>query len=123
MPTHIDILAIRRDLGRDEWQSPEPYGPDGWTMLAFDGRSSIVISYAEDGDTAWIHASRTADGRVPTYEEMCILHLAVWGYHGYAYQVHPPAAQHVNIHEYALHLWGRADGKPVLPEFGRFGTI
>jgi hypothetical protein len=34
-----------------------------------------------------------------------------------------PPAEHVNIHERALHLWGRVDGSPVMPNFGVYGTI
>ena len=49
------------------------------------------------------------------------MHRAVFP--GYAYQVFAPPESHVNIHGNALHLWGRADGKPILPEFGDMGTI
>jgi hypothetical protein len=44
------------------------------------------------------------------------MHWAVF-FDGYAYEVHAPAKDHVNIHEYARHLWGRKDGKPALPDF------
>jgi hypothetical protein len=43
--------------------------------------------------------------------------------HGWSYQVFAPPSQHVNIHEHALHLWGRVDGTNVLPSFGVLGTI
>lgn len=59
---------------------------------------------------------------MPTYDDLCLLHRAVFK-DGYAYQVFAPPSRHVNIHQYALHLWGRSDGKPVLPEFGCEGTI
>jgi hypothetical protein len=39
----------------------------------------------------------------------------------WAYQVFAPPADHINLHNFALHLWGRLDGKPVLPDF-TFGT-
>ena len=42
---------------------------------------------------------------------------------GFAYQVFAPPTRHVNIHEHALHLWGRVDGKSITPDFGAFGTI
>lgn len=29
--------------------------------------------------------------------------------------VFPTEAEHVNVHEHCLHLWGRVDGKPVVP--------
>jgi hypothetical protein len=31
--------------------------------------------------------------------------------------VFAPPTDHVNIHEYALHLFGRLDGTPALPDF------
>lgn len=124
MSTTIDILRIRRYLGRKIWQPPRPHGPDGWTLLNYDGRSSIIVTAADWGDgTVWVHASRTGPDRIPTYDELQELHRAVWGEGGYSYQVQAPAAQHVNIHPYALHLWGRSDGAPVLPEFGALGSI
>jgi hypothetical protein len=85
----------------------------------------VIVTAFELDDTEWIHASMTRDNRVPTYEDLCRLHRAVWGEHGYAYQGFYPPATHVNLHEHALHLWGRADGKPVLPDFGAAfgGTI
>lgn len=124
----IPILKIRKALGRADWRTPEPHGPDGWRLVHQDGTCSIIISAADwhlpGGPlTDWIHASRTGPGRPPTWAELQELHVAVWGGTGYSYQVHPPADQHVNIHPDALHLWGRADGKPVLPEFGKAGTI
>lgn len=33
------------------------------------------------------------------------------------YQVFAPPSDHVNIHNYALHLFGRLNGKPALPDF------
>lgn len=125
MPTHVNILNVRRTLSRDLWEPPQPHGPDGWMLVSKPGlpHRSIVVTCADHEGVDWIHASIACLDRLPNYLEMCELHRAVWGATGYSYEVHAPLAQHVNIHENALHLWGRADGKPVLPEFGRFGTI
>lgn len=60
---------------------------------------------------------------MPTYDDLVMLHRAVFGLDSYAYQVFAPQRQHVNIHNFALHLWGRADGRAVLPEFGLQGSI
>ena len=62
-------------------------------------------------------------GHVPSYADLVAMHHAVWGKHGYAFQVFPPAHKHVNIHERVLHLWGRADGANCLPDFAREGSI
>lgn len=125
MTGHVDGLRLRRVLGRDAWLPPEPFGPDGWTMASRDNEASVVVTCSDHPDEAgeWVHASWARVDRIPTYEELCLLHRAVWGDTGYAYQVHVPVAHHVNIHEYALHLWGRLDGAPVLPEFGMAGSI
>lgn len=123
--TAVDAIQVRRTLGRDEWDVPQPYGPNGWSFEQRNGPGSVIVSLwdLEDDGLPWIHASISGGDQMPSYEEICALHRAVWGTDGYAYEIHAPAAQHVNLHPNARHLWGRVDGLPVLPEFGRFGTI
>lgn len=123
MTATVDGLRLRKTLGREQWLPPEPFGPDGWRMVSRAGDCSVIVTTAEFEGAIWIHASRTAPGRVPTYDELVELHHAVWGETGYSYQVQAPVAQHVNIHPNALHLWGRADGARVLPDFGKYGSI
>lgn len=133
MNTTFDPLRIRRIMGRDEWQRGEEFGPGGWRWVHVDGDCSIIVTQAPlhvgseaEGRldlTEWIHASMTRPGQVPSYEDLCRLKVAVWREKGEAYTIHPASDRHVNIHEHALHLWGRADGKPVLPDFAPFGTI
>lgn len=126
MPTHINIGQVRRSMGgRDLWYPPTPHGPDGWRLTSRAGLPfrSVLVSCANFEGVEWIHASIACEERLPNYSEMYDLHRGVWGDDGYSYEIHPPKDQHVNIHQNALHLWGRADGKPVLPEFGKFGTI
>jgi hypothetical protein len=117
----VNPLAMRQVLGRKGWLPPEPFGPDGWSLVRRDRTGSVIVSSAEFDGATWIHAS-IAGQEMPTYEDLVQLHAAVFG-DGYAYQVFVPPSQHVNIHEHALHLWGRADGRPVTPEFGVWGTI
>jgi hypothetical protein len=121
--TTVNILEVRRRLGRRKWRPPVRYGPDGWSMFRKDGKAGIRITVApwEDG-TEWVHASIAAVGRTPTYEELLELHRAVFC-DGHAYQIFVPETEHINIHATALHLWGRVDGKPELPNFGKYGTI
>lgn len=33
MSTSINALNVRRTLGRKQWSPPQPYGPDGWSLL------------------------------------------------------------------------------------------
>lgn len=119
-PTTLNPLPIRRRLGLGQWSPPERFGPDGWRFLNSAGEGSIIVTVAPHGDTEWIHASIAWRDSMPTYDDLTLLHRAVFG-DSWAYQVFAPAIDHINIHEHALHLWGRLDGKPVLPDF-TFGT-
>jgi hypothetical protein len=122
---HIDVLGIRKRLGRKEWSLPTEYGPEGWAFRHMDGTRSIIVTYGVHGDpkTPWLHASIAKRDEMPTYQDLVALHYGVWGDKGWAYQVFAPQSDHVNIHPYALHLWGRPDGRAELPNFGEFGTI
>lgn len=122
MSTSIDALKLRRVLGRDRWLPPAPHGPDGWSLVARDRASSVIVSCADFDGVDWLHASIAHDERMPTYEDLQLLHRAAFG-HGFAFQVFAPPSRHVNIHQYALHLWGRRDGRNPLPDFGVSGTI
>ncbi|QOP66815.1 hypothetical protein SEA_ODYSSEY395_66 [Arthrobacter phage Odyssey395] len=123
----INILPIRQRLGRKQWSVPEKFGPDGWMMERYDDGARIIITRSEmDGipgaDGEWVHASISRRDLIPSYWDLTALHQAVWP-DGYAYQVFAPPGQHINIHNHALHLWGRPDGSALLPEFGAMGTI
>ena len=118
-PSTLDALAIRRRLGRQAWGVPEPFGPDGWRFRDLHTRfGSILVSAAPlPGLGQWVHASIARDV-MPSYDDLALLHHAVWGTTGWSYQLFTPEATHVNIHEHALHLWGRPDGRAELPDFG-----
>src|SRR6266487_788744 len=118
MATSFEPLAIRRRLGRGNWSTPFPHGPDGWALVALDGDSSVIVSCAEDDGVEWVHASIAHPDRMPSYDDLKQLHAAVF-VDGWAYQVFAPPRDHVNIHEHALHLFGRLDDKPALPDFTR----
>lgn len=131
MSTGINALLIRRRLGRNEWRAPIQFGPDGWRFHHYDDRglfrevlvtadSKVENRHGEIEELGWeyVHASIVRRAVAATYEDMKLLHYAVWGGDGYAYQVFAPGSQHVNIHSGAYHLWGRLDGQPMMPEFG-----
>lgn len=120
--TTVDRGQLRKVLGKWLWENPQPFGPDGWSVVHANGTTTVIVSAADFDGVEYIHASIADKDSMPTYDDLCLLHRAAFG-DGYAYQVFAPRSQHVNIHEHALHLWGRADGKPVLPEFGSEGTI
>jgi hypothetical protein len=122
----LDPLGIRARLGRDAWGPPTEHGPDGWHYRAAKGQEpgSVIVTCSDlhDDTRQWVHASISRRDRMPTYDEVQLLHRAVWP-NGYAYQVFAPPAEHINIHAHALHLWGLPDGVRLLPDFGWAGTI
>lgn len=113
---NINALQIRRLLGQSNWSTPAPFGPDGWTFKRLDGTGSVIVTVADHDGEEWIHASIARPREMPTYADLKVLHAAVFG-SGWAYQVFAPPSDHVNIHQFALHLFGRLDGRPVLPDF------
>lgn len=78
----------------------------------------VIESSAKEADgNSWKHVSLSRKSRLPTYEDMKIVKSKFIGDDIEAYQVFPAASDHVNIHEYCLHLWSRVDGKKALPDF------
>lgn len=124
-PTTTNALQLRRVLGRKTWGAPTPFGPDGWMLPCLTENGAVIVTTSPlpmDDGNEYTHASMSFADRKPTYDELDLLHKAAFG-EGYAYQVFVGGPAHVNIHENALHLWGRADGKPMLVNFGILGTI
>jgi hypothetical protein len=124
-PATVDGLRLRKIMGRYGWCAPARYGVDGWMMRRYDRTGSLLVSTSTYPDTPflWTHASIAYNDHLPTYKDLVQLHRAVWGDTGWAYQVFTPTADHIDIHEHALHLFGRADGVRVLPDFAQFGSI
>lgn len=111
---------------------PERFGPGGFRVLLrhpghINPYGSVIVTQSEPdqfGDgTEWLHASIARIDRMPDYADLVALKDAVFGADREAYQVFPTADRHISIHHQALHLWGRADGHRVLPDFGAEGTI
>jgi hypothetical protein len=125
----IDGLRLRAALGRDDWAPPREYGEEdtggGWILTRHDRTACVIVTAGRvfpDGIT-WVHASISHPDHDPTYQELKLLHAAVWGGTGWAIQVFAPTGNHINIHDHALHLWGQLDGRPFTPDFGYAGTI
>lgn len=124
MTTTLAPLEIRRRLDRRVWGVPQPFGPDGWkyrTHISIPGTDApdreIIVTACDWEGVEWIHASIARPDRMPDYDDLVELHRGVFG-DAWAYQLFAPPESHVNIHPFALHLWGRHDGEPVMPDFG-----
>lgn len=62
----------------------------------------IVIAAARDG---WDHVSVSAAGRCPTWTEMDAIKRMFFEPHETAMQLHVPTREHINNHQFVLHLW------------------
>lgn len=126
----LDILGIRKRLGRKEFDIPKPHGGEGsnsWILDSLVDDTRIIVSCSDMPFVGtdrfdWVHASISHQDHTPTYDELAAMGRAVWPT-GYGYQVFAPPERHVNIHPHALHLWGTVDGARLLPDFGILGTI
>jgi hypothetical protein len=97
------------------------YGPYGFSIMI--RRGSISVSQTDHDGVEWLHASLAREDRMPDYADLTVLKAAVFGDKREAYQIFPPADRHISIHDRALHLWGKADGSRVLPDFGAEWSI
>jgi len=129
---HVNALAIARRLPTKEWLAPrvDPV-TGGWLYVRRDRLVAIIVSAGESAEamlgessdhSLWLHASIARRDRMPDYDDLVLLHHAAFG-DAWAYQCFAPPAAHINIHPRALHLWGRVDGEPAMPNFGALGTI
>lgn len=103
----------------------EVYPPHGYKVWHQGTQTTIVVSAAVwDRTDLWVHASISHPTTMPTYDELKMMHDAVFG-DRYSYQVFAPPVRHVNGHPYCLHLWGRDgdDAGLTLPDFGKYGVI
>ena len=121
----VDVTHLCRTLRRAGLRPapPEPFGGAGIGITLRGDQGSVIVSQAEFDGVQWIHASISRGQTMPSYEDLVTLKEGVFGDQREAYQVFPPADRHVNIHAHALHLFGRADGVRVLPDFAPFGSI
>ena len=112
-----------------------PPVPSGWKIFpGYDGRShpppvppgyvcvhpgglKVIVSIDIQADwKAWLHVSFSYSDHLPSYEDIKNVKSLFIGDDRCAYQVFPPVDEHVNIHEFCLHLYSCLDGRP-LPDF------
>jgi hypothetical protein len=69
---------------------------------------------ASDG-YGWDHVSISRTTRCPNWPEMSHVKSLFFRDDEYAFQLHPPKADHINFHPYCLHLWRPQTGELALP--------
>ena len=79
-----------------------PFGMTELRVIASDGSE-----WDECGlpPPAWEHVSVSVEGRCPTWDEMAYVKSLFWRDDELVIQMHVPVQQHVNYHEFCLHLW------------------
>lgn len=96
--------------------------PDGCAFVNNEGHEghdamTVIISGAREEDgKRWVHLSVARPDRLPSYHELVAVKETFIGAERKAISVFAPRSEHVNIHEYCLHLWHCVDGDP-LPDF------
>lgn len=93
-------------------------------MRAWEHNGLFIIASAGEYDDGkeWLHVSVSRKSRVPSYDELTRIKRDFIGEDKKAVLVLPEKENHVNIHDYCLHLFYSASNP--LPEFSAgLGTI
>ena len=93
-------------------------------MRAWEYNGLMIIASAAEYDDGrkWLHVSVSRKSRVPNYDELTRIKRDFIGDDKKAVLVLPEKKNHVNIHDYCLHLFYSAENP--LPEFSAgMGTI
>lgn len=94
----------------------------GAFMVRMDNLELTII--VDDGVlSGWEHVSvsvveyyrKKSKGRIPTWEEMCLVKYLFWEDTEAVMQLHPPTEKYVNQHPHVLHLWKPVKGEIPLP--------
>lgn len=94
MATTVDVLAIRKRLGRSQWHPPQSYGDTGWSMVSTNLKWRLILAESIHNGITFIHATLDSfdRGELPTLDQIRELHLAVFGEDGHsALQLTGPA--------------------------------
>lgn len=79
-----------------------PYGGTILHVISSDGSGWKEIGLAGE---PWEHVSVSLRVRTPNWEEMEFIRKLFWTSEETVIQFHVPAKDHVNMHEYVLHMW------------------
>jgi hypothetical protein len=85
----------------------------------FQDRTGLTVTLTcqmEKDSKKWIHCSISRPNRIPSYNELCRVKELFLGKDSLALMLFVPEAEHVNIHDFCLHLWVCLDGRPT-PDF------
>jgi len=83
-----------------------PIGDNQNGALQIKPRDIRVIFSSGEG---WEHVSVSRRSRTPSYEDMDKIKREFWSDDLCVMQLHVPTQDHVNCHDYCLHLWHPTD--------------
>lgn len=101
------------------WTSPA--GQMTGSFLVPSPVKTYHLKIIASNDGGWEHVSvsilpqNRRPMRCPTWEEMCYVKDLFWEDEEGVIQYHPPKSEHVNIHNYVLHLWRPVEATIPLP--------
>lgn len=68
-------------------------------------RTRVRLKVVASHGLGWDHVSVSTPHRTPTWDEMEHVKRLFFHDDEWAFQLHVPAAEHINLHPYTLHLW------------------
>ena len=89
---------------------------DGYAYECFNGLIVIQSEAVEKDGKPWIHTSFSRKSRIPDYRDIKWVKETFVGKEKIAIQILPIESEHVNIHNFCLHLWTPVEHDP-LPDF------
>lgn len=113
-----DILKLVRPLLGQAQLLTGPIIDPRCMQPTWRGSGLLVLASVEkkpDG-YPWYHVSFSRADRVPDYGDTLLVRRAMFRPDALAVMVFPPAQEHVNIHEFCLHLWQRVSTERLLPD-------
>jgi hypothetical protein len=111
---NLDLLNIHRLTTPDVARLWGDYGDStcGAFMIPFQG---IVLKVIASSGGGWDHVSVSLPNRCPSWDEMSYIKSLFFKDDEMAIQYHMPAAKHINIHNFCLHLWRPYKGQVPTP--------
>lgn len=85
---------------------------NGAFMVPHNGQTLAVIVSDEEG---WDHVSVSLPTRCPSWGEMSWVKRLLFEPHEVVMQLHPADSEHINCHQYCLHLWRPHDKRIPMP--------
>lgn len=90
-------------------------GDDTCGVFMVTGLNGDLLQIVASSDMGWEHVSVSCQNRCPTWEEMDSVKRMFFNPYETAVQFHVPEADHINFHQYCLHLWRPLEQVIILP--------